>query len=213
MTEAVPITTATRRADTPRDPPPHGKARAHSRAVRLLRVVLPLIMVGMIGALVGLVINHAIRRQDAAHRDAASPIEMVNPHFYGRDSQGRAYTLAAKQAARDEKSFQRVLLNHPSVTLYTDGAKPATLTADTGVYHEDTRLLYLKGHVLANNAKSSQFATDEAIVNTKTGTVTSPAALSSRTPAGELRSNGFDVFDKGDTLVFKGGVHARLNGH
>ena len=87
------------------------------------------------------------------------------------------------------------------------------LTADSGVYHEDTRLLYLKGHVLANNAKSSQFATDEAIVNTKTGTVTSPAALSSRTPAGELRSNGFDVFDKGDTVVFKGGVHARLNQH
>jgi lipopolysaccharide export system protein LptC len=197
----------------PREPPPRGRARAHSRLVRVLRVLLPLIMAGMICALVALVAIHAIRRQDAAQRDASSPIEMVNPHFYGRDSQGRAYTLGAQQAARDEKSFQRVLLNFPWVNLYADGGHPSTLTADTGVYHEDTRMLYLKGHVRANNAKSSQFATDEALVNTRTGTVTSPSALSSHTSSGDLQSNAFDVFDKGDTMVFKGGVHARLNQH
>jgi lipopolysaccharide export system protein LptC len=193
--------------------PPRGKPRQHSRVVRILRWLLPAIMVGMVALLVGLVVAHALRRQDAAHRDATSPIEMVNPHFFGRDSQGRAYTLEAKQAARDEKSFQRVLLSYPAVTLYTDGARPSTMTADRGIYHEDSRLLYLKGHVMADNAKSSRFATDEAVVNTRTGAVTSPTALSSRTPLGDLNSNSFDVFDKGDRVVFKGGVHARLNQH
>jgi lipopolysaccharide export system protein LptC len=181
--------------------------------VRVLRWLLPSIMVSVVAALVGLVVSHAIRRQDAAHRDAALPIEMVDPHFYGRDSQGRAYTLRARQAARDEQSFQRVLLSYPSVTLYTDATHASTMTADTGVYHEDTRMLYLKGHVLADNARSSRFATDEALVNTRTGSVTSPSALSSRTAVGDLQSNGFDVFDKGDRVVFKGGVHARLNPH
>jgi len=192
---------------------PRGKARVHSHVVRVLRWVLPAIMIGVVAALVGLIVIHAITRQDAAHRDAASPIQMVNPHFFGRDSQGRAYTLGARQAARDEKSFQRVLLNYPSVTLYTDATHASTMTADTGVYHEDTRILYLKGHVLADNAKSSRFATDEAVVNTRTGSVTSPSALSSQTAVGDLQSTGFDVFDKGDRMVFKGGVHARLNPH
>jgi lipopolysaccharide export system protein LptC len=41
--------------------------------------------------------------------------------------------------------------------------------------------------------------------------VTSPSALSGHGPLGDLRSNGFDVFDKGDRVIFKGGVHARLN--
>ncbi len=181
--------------------------------VQVLRWLLPIIMIGTVGLLVGLVMARAARRQDAAQRDATSPIEMVNPHFYGRDSQGRAYVLGAKQAARDEKSFQRVLLSYPTMTLDTDGAHPSTVTADTGVYHEDTRMLYLKGHVLANNAKSSRFATDEAVVNTRTGTVTSPAALSSQTPQGDVQSNGFDVLDKGDRVIFKGGVHTRLNQH
>jgi lipopolysaccharide export system protein LptC len=170
-------------------------------------------MVGVVAALVGLVVAHAVRRHDAAHRDAVTPIEMINPHFFGRDSQGRAYTLGARQAARDEQSFQRVLLNYPSVTLDTEGAHPSTLTADHGVYHEDTRMLYLQGHVRADNAKASRFATDEAIVNTRTGSVTSPSALAGATPLGNVQSNSFDVFDKGDRVVFKGGVHARLNQH
>jgi lipopolysaccharide export system protein LptC len=194
-------------------PPPRGKARAHSALVRVLRWLLPMIMIGVVGALVALVVAHAIRRHDAAHRDAATPIEMVNPHFFGRDSQGRAYTLGARQAARDEQSFQRVLLNYPSVTLDTEGPHPSTLTADNGVYHEDTRMLYLKGHVRADNAKASRFASDQAIVNTRTGTVTSPSALAGETPVGDVQSNGFDIFDKGARVVFKGGVHARLNQH
>lgn len=172
-----------------------------------------MIMVGMVAALVGLVVSHALRRQNAAHRDAVTPIQMVNPHFFGRDSQGRAYTLEARRAARDDQSFQRVLLNFPAVTLDTEGPHPSTLTADSGVYHEDSRILYLKGHVRADNAQSSKFATDEAVVNTRTGAVTSPTALSSQTSAGDLQSKAFDVYDKGDRVVFKGGVHARLNPH
>jgi len=203
----------TRGIAPPAGAPPRGKARAHSRLVRVLRWLLPMIMIGVMGALVALVAAHAIRRRDAAHRDAATPIEMVNPHFFGRDSQGRAYTLGARQAARDEQSFQRVLLSYPSITQDTEGPHPSTLTADTGVYHEDTRVLFLRGHVRANNARESRFATDEAIVNTRTGMVTSPTALAGETPVGDVQSRAFDVFDKGGRVVFKGGVHARLNQH
>lgn len=43
-------------------PLPKGKARAHSRFVRLLRIALPLMMVGVIGLLTSLVVEHAVRR-------------------------------------------------------------------------------------------------------------------------------------------------------
>ena len=193
--------------------PPRGKARVHSLLVRVLRIVLPLTMIATVVSLVTLVTLHAARRDDAMQKDATTPIEMINPHFFGRDSQNRPYTLSARQAARDPRSFQRVLLSYPAVTLDANCANPSTVTADTGVYHEDSRLLYLQGHILANNASSSHFATDRAVVDTRTGAVSSPSALSSQTSAGAVQSKGFDVFDKGDRVVFKGGVHARLNQH
>ena len=192
---------------------PRGKARAHSRLVRTLRVVLPMIMVAMIAILASLVGMHALRRHESAQKEASAPIRMTNPHFYGRDNQGRAYTLGATQASRDEQSFQKVLLRNPSVTLDVGGAHPSNLTADNGIYLEDTRILYLRGHVRADNAKVSTFATDQAVVNTRTGTVNGAGAIDSHTPLGALNSKSFDVYDKGDRVIFKGGVHARLNSH
>jgi len=193
--------------------PPRGKARAHSRFVRILRVALPLTMVAVVASLAGMVISHAMRREAAAHKDSDTPIRMTNPHFFGRDNQGRAFTLGARQAARDEGSFQTVLLQYPTLTLDSGGPHPATLTADAGVYHEDSRLLLLKGHVRGDSQKTAQFATDEALVNTKTGVVTGPSALAAKGAPGDVNAKSFDVFEKGDRVIFKGGVHARLNGH
>ena len=193
--------------------PPRGKARAHSRLVRFLRIALPLIMVAVVVSLAAMVISHAARRHAASHKDADTPIRMTNPHFFGRDNQGRAFTLGARQAARDERSFQTVLLQYPTLTLDTGGPHPSTLTADTGVYHEDSRLLLLKGNVRGDSQKTSQFATDEALVNTRTGAVTGPTALAAKGGPGDVNAQSFDVFEKGDRVIFKGGVHARLNGH
>ncbi len=194
-------------------PPPRGKTRVHSVLVRILRWLLPAIMLAVVLALAALVAVHAVRRHADATKEASSPIRMVNPHFFGRDNQGRAFTLAAHQASRDEASFQRVLLVYPSVILGVGGPHPSMLTADHGVYQEDTRLLYLQGHVRANNAQASRFATDQAIVDTRTGAVKGAGALAGQTAAGNVKSGSFDVYDKGNRVVFTGGVHARLNQH
>jgi lipopolysaccharide export system protein LptC len=192
---------------------PRGRARAHSRFVRAMRILLPVIMLGVLALLAALVAEHAVRRQAAAHQDSSTPIRMTNPHFFGRDNQGRAFTLGAQQAERDERSLQVVLLQFPSLTLDQGGAHPSTLTADSGVYHEDTRMLLLRGHVRGANATNERFATDQAVVNTRTGAVEGPQALAAQTAQGAVQSNSYNVYNKGETVVFKGGVHAQLKTH
>lgn len=197
----------------PRGPPPRGKARVHSRLVKVLRIVLPLLMVGMVALLAWLVTIHAIRRQRATRLDGSAPIHMMNPHFFGRDTQNRPYTLSAREASRDPTSFQRVLLTQPVVILNTGGPHPASLSGDRGVYKEDTRILVLTGHVRGVDAKSAHFASDQAVVDTRTGTVTGPHAVATDPTQGAIQSKSFDVYDKGDRVIFKGGVHARLDAH
>ncbi|HWE99638.1 MAG TPA: LPS export ABC transporter periplasmic protein LptC [Caulobacteraceae bacterium] len=194
-------------------PPPRGKARVHTRTVRLLRFLLPLTMIAVAGLLAGLVVAHAIRRQAAARAEVASPIRMVNPHFYGRDNSGRPYTLAAHEAARDEHWSQRVLLVGPTLVLDTGAAHPSTLSADHGVYQEDSRVLSLSGHVRAVDAKGARFASEAAVVNTRTGQVTGPKPLVGASSTGAVQAQSFQAYDKGDRVVFKGGVHARLTTH
>jgi len=186
------------------------RARAHTRLVKILRWVLPLTMMVVIGLLAGMIGVNALKRS-AAREEPARQISMANPRFFGRDNQGRAFMLGASKAARDDHDFQKVLLQFPRVTTDVDGAHPSTLAADTGVYREDTRILVLKGHVHGDDAKASSFATDTAIVNTRTGTVTGPSAVAGQSPVGAVQSGSFDAYDKGDRVVYKGGVHARLN--
>ena len=197
----------------PDGPPPRGKARAHSRLVRILRFLLPMTMMGIGGLLAGLVVAHAIRRQEAARAEVTSPIRMVNPHFYGRDNSGRPYSLAAREAARDERAFQTVRLTGPNLTLDTGAAHPSTLAADHGVYQEDTRILTLNGHVRAVDAKGGRFASEEAVVNTRTGQVSGPKPMAGATGAGGIQARSFQAYDKGNRVVFTGGVHARLSSH
>jgi lipopolysaccharide export system protein LptC len=198
---------------SPKSSLPKGKARAHSRFVRFLRVLLPVLMIGVLGLLTALVVQHAVKRQAAAHQDATTPIRMTNPHFFGRDNQGRAFTLGAREAARDERSLQVVLLQFPSLIMDVGGPHPQNLTADSGVYHEDTRMLLLRGHVRGANAAGEKFATGQALVNTKTGMVQGPQSLAAQGNQGTVQSNGYDVYNKGQTVVFKGGVHAQLKTH
>jgi len=189
---------------------PRGKARVHSRMVRFLRIALPLLMAAVIALLAALVVQHALRRRAASHQDSATPIRMTNPHFFGRDVHGRAFTLAAQQAERDERSLQVVLLTNPSLTLDQGGVHPSTVVADSGVYHEDTRIVQLAGHVHGANSAGEKFATDRMVVNTKTGEVQGPKALAAQTAMGQVRSNSYSVYNKGETVVFKGGVHSQL---
>ena len=200
-------------AHTRPDGRPRGKARSHSRFVRILRIALPLLMIGVIATLAALVVHHALRRRAAAHQDGSTPIRMTNPHFFGRDNQGRAFTLGARQAARDERSLQVVLLQFPTLTLDVGGAHSSNLTADSGVYHEDTRVLLLHGHVHGANSANGRFAANDAVVNTRTGSVEGPGAIATQTAQGAVKSNAYDVYNKGDRVIFRGGVHARLNGH
>ena len=48
---------------------------------------------------------------------------------------------------------------------------------------------------------------------TGTGAVSGPTALSGKTSVGEVQGGSYEVQNKGDRVVIKGGVHARLNQH
>lgn len=186
------------------------RARAHSRLVHLMRWLLPAAIVGILAVLGVFVGQDALHSAAAKPKDAPTQIRMVNPHFLGRDDQGRAFNLAARQARRDDADMQQVYLDAPVMEMDVDGQHPSTLTADNGVYREDTRILKLTGHVRVDDSKASTVATDEAIVDTRAGTINGHASIAASGPAGAIQGGSYTASDKGDHLILRGGVHAQL---
>ncbi len=188
------------------------RVRAHSRTIHLLRWLLPAAIVAILAVLGVFVGVDALHTQAARPRETPTQIRMVNPHFLGRDEQGRAFNLSARQARRDDNDLQQVFLDAPVMTLDVDGQRPSTLTADNGVYREDTRILKLTGHVRVDDSRDSTVATDQATVDTRTGAINGRSSLDAKGPNGTLSAGSYTATNKGDHLILRGGVHATMKG-
>jgi lipopolysaccharide export system protein LptC len=185
--------------------------RARSRLIRRLRLALPAAIIAILVVLAGWVaLGAALAWLGDARPQGQALIHMTNAQFYGRDSGGRPYVLAAVEASRDDNDLKRVTLRLPVLTLDSDSERSSRISADRGVYREDDRILRLNGHVVLRNAAGDVFRTDRAIADTVSGAVTGPAPVDGVGPTGSISAQTFDVYDKGARVVFRGEVHSRM---
>lgn len=188
------------------------RVRGHTRIVRLLRWTLPVLTLALFGVLGAFVVDEAMRNAASVSKEAPTLIRMINPHFVGRDDQGREFNLSARQATRDDVDMQRVLLQAPVMMLDVGTPNLKTLTSDRGVYQENTRLLHLYGHVRVNDTGASSIATEEALVDTKAGTVTGASPIAAASAGGNVQAGRYTASENGGHVVMSGGVHAILKG-
>lgn len=184
--------------------------RRRSRLIRRLRILLPAAIFAIVATLAGFVIHTTIVGVRSAPADGDTPIRMINPRFVGRDDKGRAYVLTAASAIRDVNDYQRVLLDEPALILDAEGENPTRVTAKAGVYREDRRVLNLDGGVKMTGGDLN-FDTASSIFNTATGELEGQGQISGTGSLGEITAKSYGVYDKGDRLVFKGGVRGRLD--
>ena len=195
--------------------PPRGRVsiqrwRRRSRLIRALRIILPALIVLTLGGLGGMVAYNTLTAQPVVAASSDEPIRLVNPRFVGRDDHGRAFVLTAISATRDPHEYQRVILDQPALVLDEEGPDPLRITGGSGIYHETDRKLELHGGVRLSGARAA-FETAESLFDTKTGELVGPGPIQGSGPLGELSAKSYGVYDKGDRMVFKGGVHTRMN--
>ena len=184
--------------------------RKRSQVIRRLRVLLPALIGLILITMTGFMVRTTLMGQKAKPVDAQAPIQLVNPRFVGRDNKGRAFVLTAKTATRDPQDYQRVLLNTPALVLDEEGRNPMRISAMSDVYREEARMLSLEGGVKLNGADLN-FTTASSIFNTATGELLGTGEIQGVGALGEIIAKSYGVYDKGDRLVFKGGVHTRVD--
>jgi lipopolysaccharide export system protein LptC len=184
--------------------------KRRSRLIKGLRILLPGLIFLTLAALAVTVAYNTLARDPVAPSSSDQPIRLVNPRFVGRDERGRAFVLTAVSATRDPQDYQRVLLDKPALVLDEEGPDPLRITGGAGVYHEGTRTLEVSGGVHLSGAKAA-FETAESLFDTRTGELVGSGPIQGSGSLGEITAKSYGVYDKGDRMVFKGGVHTRLD--
>lgn len=184
--------------------------RRRSRRVLAARIVLPL-------AIAALVLTVAVQvgwrtYMAATHppAEAKTEIRLITPRFYGQSTDGRSFMVTARSAVRDDKNPRRIILEDPALTLDLGSPTPTRMTAKNGVYRQDDFTLNLKNDVRLDDGAGYRFASEAAFVDTQTGNVTGESTLNGEGPSGQVQSRAYSVYDKGDRIVFRGGVRARF---
>ena len=183
--------------------------RRRSRLIRTLRIVLPGAIAVIFMGLVGSVAWSTFNAQPKAARGGDEPIRLVKPRFIGRDDKGRAFVLTAESAIRDRLDYQRVMLKTPSLVLDEGGPDELRINGASGIFHEQNGKLELSGGVKLADTKNT-FNTAASLFDTKTGEVIGSGPIQGAGGLGEINAKSYGVYDKGERMVFKGGVRARI---
>lgn len=183
--------------------------RRRSRVIRALRILFPALIALILAGLAGSMAWTTYNGQSLQGGSANDPIRLVNPRFVGRDTRSRAFVLTALTATRDPNDFQKVYLDHPALVLDDEGADPLRITAKAGVYHEKTGKLQVSGGVRLSGARGA-FDTAESLYDIKTGELAGSGPIHGLGSVGEINAKSYGVYDQGDRMVFKGGVHTVL---
>ena len=165
------------------------------------------------GLLVIACIAQVAVRSLAAEPEPSGPAAasaMIRPHFSGQSTDGRAFRITGEEGARDPKVEGRILITSPVLSLRNKDGSAQTATARNGVYDEPARTLLLTGDVRMDNGAGAKFSAERASIDTRTGTVSGQSGLRIDSGQNQVQSGDYQVEEKGDRLIMKGGVRGRF---
>jgi lipopolysaccharide export system protein LptC len=205
-------------------PPPRQIARrgwprvagdTYSRRVMLLKRVLPagglglLLLVAACPRLEPL-LNDVRFAVPLIDRRDAWELRMINPRYAGIDRLNRPYVLTAAAGRQMPDRSDLMSLDRPRGQLIVHGGAKVVLIAATGVYQSQSRLLDLFGDVTLTHENGTRFVTRAAHLDLASETAGGRDPVAGHGPSGDITAQGFQILDKGDTIVFTGRAHLLL---
>jgi lipopolysaccharide export system protein LptC len=182
--------------------------RRRSQVVAGVRRFLPLLMLAVVAGIVWWLFIRT-REAEAPEQKGPVAIRMLNPVFQGRDD-GRPFVLQAKEATRDGRDSARIALIAPRMELQEKpGDPPTRISAETGVYREDTLILDLKGDVRYSDGQGWRFLTTNAVVDTRKDTITGNQGIQGEGPSGLFKADRYVIYNQGERIILRGNVQTQ----
>jgi lipopolysaccharide export system protein LptC len=142
--------------------------------------------------------------------DDAKNLTMINPRYTGVDKENRPFTLTAERAQQASGDDEMVQLTEPKADVTLEDGTWIVLTARSGNYFRDMRLLDLFGVVNLFHDEGYEFRTASAQFDLVEGSASGNEAVAGQGPFGTVDAEGFRILNNGQAIVFTGKAHMLL---
>lgn len=144
-------------------------------------------------------------------RDARE-LRMLNPRYLGTDRLNRPFVVTAAVAHQVPDRQDLMSLEAPRADMKTHGGADIVVTAVTGMYQSPVQLLDAFGDVTLVHQNGTRFVTDTARLDIAHNAAQGDDPIEGHGPSGDVKAQGFRIFDKGDTILFTGRSDMLLRG-
>lgn len=183
-------------------------------AVRMLRVALPAIAIGVVVATAAYPLFKARETSFVLARDniqaSEDRLRMINPRYSGVDSNDRPFEVSAQSAVQPRGVSDTVTLTDIRAQMSMDDEASVQMTAGTGIYRTDEETLEMQGPVLLTTSSGYRIDAIDTAVDLDDHLVRSDKPVEAAGPLGIFRADGFEGRIDDDVLLFKGNVKSIL---
>jgi len=191
-------------------------ARRHSRAVRIMRVAIPAVVVLLLGGFsLATYLNplRALAKLPVNINDlvvSGTKITMEKPRMSGFTKDARAYEFNADAAAQDLTKPDIVELKKIRARLQMQDQSMMDISADTGIYDTKRETLKLDNNIVLTSSNGNKGRLSQAMIDIKKGNVVSDQPVELEFLQGVLNGKKLEIVDSGDVIRFHGGVNMML---
>ena len=187
-------------------------ARRHSRAVRILRVAIPLaVVLGFTGIFLITYFN-PLRLLAKLPVDignlvvSGTKITMEHPRLSGFTGDARAYELSADAAKQDLTKPDLIELRNIHAKVQMQDKSTVEVSATAGIYDSKGETIKLDQNIVLSSSTGYRGRLSQATVDIRKGNVLSEQPVEVDLLQGTLNANRLEIVDSGDLVRFDGGV-------
>jgi lipopolysaccharide export system protein LptC len=191
-------------------------ARRHSRAVRILRIAIPLaVVLGFTGIFLITYFN-PLRMLAKLPIDvgnlvvSGTKITMEHPRLSGFTGDARAYELSADAAKQDLTKPDLIELRNIRAKVQMQDKSTVEVSATNGIYDSKGETLKLNQNIVLSSSTGYRGRLSEAMIDIRKGNVVSERPVEVELLQGTLNANRLEISDSGDLVRFGGGVNMTL---
>lgn len=183
------------------------RASRHSRRVRILRLVLPVVGVFAVCAIIigAWVANQSTASLIARALIAANSLTMQNPHLTGY-ADGRAYEVFADRALQALSNPDLVELEKIRATLDEGGGNEARITAEKGSFDTTSDRLTLRGDITLEMVSGLSGRLSEAEIDMKASQMVSNEPVFFERNGSSIRAGRMTADTENEILYFEDAV-------
>ncbi len=188
--------------------PPKRMGQGYTRLIKILRVTLPLLAVGLIVVVItwpDMERQVPLPTKEEIVPDAKMGMnELIKPLFQSTDQDRRPFTITAEKATQNQDNPGLVMMEKPEADLQLSDGGWVAARAKTALFEEKNEKLFLSGDVNLFHDSGYTLTSPELRLNMKTSEAFSDQDVYVSGPKGTLNASGMEAFQMDEKIIFKG---------